>query len=117
MKALLGASVAAAALAGACSTGSSGGAGHDASVSISSSTSDATVGDTVTFQATTHDTYGRDAEVQWTTTAGKLSTDQNGRVARVRFEQPGIYSVRSVLLVDGREVDSDMEEVRVRPLK
>jgi len=75
------------------------------------------VGDTVTFQATTRDTYGRDAEVKWFTTATKLSTDENGRVARVRFEEPGTYSVRASLLIDGREFMSDSAEVRVKPLK
>jgi uncharacterized protein YjdB len=84
--------------------------------SIESSARDLMVGETVTLTARTENTYGRDSEVKWTSTAGKVTTEQNGRIARVQFDQPGTYTVTGVLLIDGRETRRDSVEVRVRPL-
>ena len=84
---------------------------------IEPSSRDVTSGDTVTFQARTRDTLGKDAKVKWTTTAGKLTTENDGKVARVKFDEPGTYSVRATLQVNGQDIQTDMVEVRVKPLK
>jgi len=87
-----------------------------AAMSVEASSRDIVVGETVTLVARTKDTYGRDATVKWSSTAGSVGTEQDGRVARVRFNEVGTYTVRGALFVDGREVDSDLVEIRVRPV-
>lgn len=87
-----------------------------ASVSIESSGRDVMVGETATFIARTRDTYGRDADIRWSSTAGEMNEEQDGRVARVRFKESGTYTVKATLLVDGREIQTAMTEVRVRPV-
>ncbi len=102
---------------GACESGS-----HQSemptppSVRVESSSREIVAGEIVTLTARTKDTYGRDAQVKWSSTAGKLQTEQDGRVARVRFDETGTYTVKATLWVDGREVESDMIEVRVKPV-
>jgi plastocyanin len=88
----------------------------NASIDIEGASREALVGDTVTFVARSHDTYGRDAKVTWSSTGGDVSTDEDGRVARVRFTEPGTYSVRASLEIEGRAVQNDIVEVRVKPL-
>lgn len=73
------------------------------------------VGDTATITARSKDTYGRDAEVKWVTTGGKLTTDEGGRLARVKFDTPGTYTVTAYLMVDGKEVKRDSVNIEVRP--
>lgn len=87
-----------------------------ASVAIESSGRDVMVGETATFIARTRDTYGRDADIRWSSTAGEMTEEQDGRVARVRFRESGTYTVKATLLVDGREIQTAMTEVRVRPV-
>ncbi|MBC7771971.1 MAG: hypothetical protein H7210_05715 [Pyrinomonadaceae bacterium] len=88
----------------------------NASVHIEAASRDLLVGDTATFIARTQDTYGRDAKVAWSSTAGTLTTQDDGRVARVKFTEVGTYSVKATLSVDGKEVQTDLVEVRVKPL-
>lgn len=85
-------------------------------VSIRASATQIVVGEIVTFAARTQDTYGRDAQLRWSSTAGELKIEQDGRVARGFFNETGTYTVKAVLSVDGREVGSDMAEVRVLPV-
>ena len=87
-----------------------------ASVTIESSGRDVMVGETATFIARTRDTYGRDANIRWSSTAGDMTEEQDGRVARVKFKESGTYTVKATLLVDSREVQTAMTEVRVRPV-
>lgn len=89
---------------------------HAPGVSIEASARDVVAGDTVTFVARSHDTYGRDTKIRWEATSGKVTTDQDGRIARVKFTETGTYSVKAVLVQDGRDVQSDMVEVRVKPV-
>ena len=86
------------------------------SVHVQASSHDIVSGETVTLTARTQDTYGRDAKIRWTSTAGSLKTEQDGRIARVKFDEPGTYTVRASLLVDGREVQSEMVEIHVKPV-
>ncbi len=85
-------------------------------LNLEPSTTSLLVGETVTITARVHDTYGRDAKLEWSSTAGDLDTEQNGRVARVKFTEPGTYTVSAKLMVDGREVRHDYVEIRVKPL-
>ncbi len=73
------------------------------------------VGDTATVTARSKDTYGRNATVKWMTTGGKLTTEENGRLARVKFDTPGTYTVTAYLMVDGQEVKRDSVNIEVRP--
>lgn len=86
------------------------------SIDVEASSREIVSGETVTLTARTRETYGRNADVRWSTTAGTLRTEQDGRIARVKFDEAGTYTVKAVLMVDGREVQSDMVEVRVRPV-
>ncbi|MDX2133000.1 MAG: hypothetical protein SFY69_13205 [Planctomycetota bacterium] len=86
------------------------------SIAVEASSREVIAGELVTFIARSRDTYGRETEIRWRSTAGDIQTDQDGRVARVKFDQPGTYSVSAVLIFDGREVERDTIEVRVRPL-
>ncbi len=85
-------------------------------INVETSTRDITAGEIVTLTARTNDTYGRDAQVRWTSTAGTLTTEQDGRIARVKFDQPGTYTVKASLMTEGREVQTDMIEIRVKPV-
>lgn len=89
----------------------------NAGLDINASSDSIVSGETVTFTARTFDTYGRDAKIEWNTTAGDLKTEQNGRVARVKFSDVGTYTVSATLSVDGRDVARDMAEVRVRAIQ
>ncbi len=89
----------------------------NAGLDIDASSSSIVSGETVTFVARTFDTYGRDAKVEWNTTAGDLKTEESGRIARVKFTEIGTYTVSATLNVDGRNVARDMAEVRVRAIQ
>lgn len=92
------------------------GSNPHASISIETSGRNILVGETVTFIARTRDTYGRSASVNWSSTAGDLVPDQNGRIARVTFRETGTYTVKATLNIDGQDVQSALAEVRVRPV-
>lgn len=102
---------------GGCNDSMRSDGSRPASVSIEPSSRQIVAGETVTLVAHSRDTYGRDARIKWTSTAGKLSTEQDGRVARVRFDETGTYTVKAILTLDGQEVQSDMVEVRVKPVR
>lgn len=85
-------------------------------LTLEPSTRELLVGETVTITARNQDTYGRDPQINWTSTSGKLSTEQNGRIARVKFAQAGTHTVTAVLTIDGREARRETVEIRVKPL-
>lgn len=87
-----------------------------ARIDVEASNTNILAGETVTFVARTADTYGRDADVKWSSTAGDIKSAEEGRVARVTFKETGTYSVKGSLWVDGREVQTDTVEIRVRPV-
>ncbi|MDP1663123.1 MAG: hypothetical protein Q8L55_14495 [Phycisphaerales bacterium] len=88
-----------------------------ASISVTAPSRDLLVGDTATFIANTANTYGRDAKVKWTATGGKLTTDDGGRVARVRFDETGTYTVKATLELDGNPQQTEAVDVHVRSVK
>jgi len=75
-----------------------------------------TAGEVVTVAARTENLLGRDAEIRWLAPGGDVRTEQNGRIARVRFDQPGTYTITAQLFADGREVRRDQTTVRVNSL-
>lgn len=88
-----------------------------AGLSVEPSSRDIVVGETVTLVAHTRDTYGRDAKVKWTTTSGSIKEEQSGRVARVKFSDVGTYSVKAALSIDDKVVQTEMVEIRVKPIR
>jgi hypothetical protein len=72
-------------------------------------------GEIVTVTTRTLNTLG-DASVEWSTTGGKLSTEKEDRIARVKFDQPGHYTITANLKVDGKVVDTEKVDVNVKPL-
>ncbi|MCI0365622.1 MAG: hypothetical protein L0Y44_10675 [Phycisphaerales bacterium] len=94
---------------------------HDATLgltdfSVNSSADEVMVGETVTFTTRSTNLAGRNSEIEWSTTGGKLDTEFNNRVARVQFDRPGMYMISSTLLIEGEPVETDMIMVKVKPL-
>jgi plastocyanin len=82
---------------------------------VEPSDTDIVAGEIITFTAHSQDLIGREADIEWTSTAGKVDTEQNGRVARVTFEEPGAYTVTGRVLVEGTVIE-DSVDVEVRPI-
>jgi hypothetical protein len=78
---------------------------------------DVAAGDTVTLTVSSRNTLGRNARIEWTTTGGGVTPEENGRIARVQFKEPGAYTVTSKLFVDGRLVDQDAVTITARPIR
>jgi len=73
-------------------------------------------GETVTLFANTRNTLGKDARIDWHSSGGKLSPEENGQRARVMFDEPGTYRVDATLIVDGHEVTRDFVTIVVKAL-
>ncbi|HYE61935.1 MAG TPA: hypothetical protein VD997_08050 [Phycisphaerales bacterium] len=86
-------------------------------ISLRTSNREIVEGEVTTLSVYSKNTLGRDAEVEWNTTGGNLTTADNGRIARVTFEEAGVYTITARLLVDGQEVDREATNITVRPLK
>jgi len=74
-------------------------------------------GEVTTIMANTENLLGRDAEIEWYAPGGEIMTEDNGRIARVRFNDPGTYSVSARLFVDGNLVRRDSVTIRVQELR
>lgn len=85
-------------------------------LSVEPSRREAIVGEVITLTAQTENLLGRNATIQWTAPAGDLRTQEDGRIARVIFEEPGTYSVTARLFIDEFEVRRDTETITVRPV-
>jgi plastocyanin len=89
----------------------------DMKVAVSQSATKVNVNEAVTFEAHDANTLGRNAELKWDTTGGKLwTTDKTNRTVQVQFDKPGVYTVTAVLSADGREIEREAHTVDVRPL-
>lgn len=86
-------------------------------LALRSSAREIYAGELVTVTAATQNLVGREADIQWTTTGGELTTEENGRIARVRFDRAGTYVVSAQLLLNGEVVRTDQTTVVVRPLR
>ena len=93
--------------------------GEDAQVGLDLNTSSRSmvVGETITVMAETKNLLGRDAEIEWYAPGGQIKTEEEGRIARVHFENPGTYTVSARLFVDGKQVKRDAVTIRVQPLE
>jgi hypothetical protein len=85
-------------------------------MSIRASATRVFVGDTVTIVPSTSNLLGKEARIDWHSSSGKLSTADDGRLARVVYDTPGQYRVDAILIVDGREVKRDFVTIDVKPL-
>jgi len=74
-------------------------------------------GEVVTLTTRSENTLGRDAGVKWTSTGGDIKTEDNGRIARVTFPNPGTYTVTGRLELDGQGTRTDSVDVRVREVR
>ena len=107
-------------LAGACSSDSSWrSSDRDTAPALSVSTSNTApaVGDTTSFTVKSRNTLGRNAHVEWTTTGGKITTEDNGRIARASFDAPGAYTITATLYVDNTEAARDSVTVHVKSIR
>lgn len=73
-------------------------------------------GEIVTITTETRNLLGRDAEVKWATTGGELKTEDQGRIARVKFDRAGTYVVSAQLYTDDEMVQTQSVTINVRPL-
>jgi hypothetical protein len=86
-------------------------------INLIASNRDIVAGDVTTFTITSRNTLGKQADVEWASSGGGLVTEDEGRIARVQFNEPGTYTVTARLFVDNTEVDNEMATVNVRPVK
>jgi hypothetical protein len=89
---------------------------RSASLAIDATSRSIYEGEIVTVTTRSNNTLGTDASIEWTTTGGELDTEENGRIARIKFDRPGRYMVMAKLKVDGNVVDTDHVEIAVREL-
>lgn len=73
-------------------------------------------GEIVTLTARDRNTAGRNPTIEWNTTGGQLTTERNGRIARVQFDTPGVYTVTGRIFADDMVV-SDTVEITVRAIR
>lgn len=86
-------------------------------ITMKASNQELVVGDTTTLTIASTNTLGREADVEWTSTGGKLTTEDNRRVARVMFDAPGTYTVTARLMVNRAQMDTKSMNFTVRPVK
>ena len=86
-------------------------------VDILTSNKEIAAGDTTSFTVNSRNTLGTNAQVRWESSGGSVTTDDNGRIARVRFDRTGNYTVTAKLVINGQIVDTDSAQVEVRPLR
>jgi len=86
-------------------------------LSVSASHSEILVGEVVTFTAHTSDTLGRDVDLKWTSTGGDLDVQRGNRIARVKFNEVGTYSVKADMYLNDNLYKSESKVVTVKPLR
>lgn len=99
-----------------CTTSRNGTLGEP-EFNISSSNRNALVGEIITFTTRSKNLAGRESHIEWRTSGGDLTTEQNSRVARVKFDRPGKYTVSARLFVEGEAVETDSVSVDIRPMR
>lgn len=85
---------------GACNR--NGVAAREVMFELNPSRSEVLVGENVTIFASSENVLGRDSQIEWDASGGELFTEENGRLARVYFDEPGTYIVQANLVLDGR---------------
>lgn len=99
---------------GACEGRGSGVSARELMFDIEPSRSTVLVGENVTILAYSEGTLGRDTQLEWDASGGELFTEDNGRTARVYFDEPGTYVVQSNLILDGRLARSASTTIEVQ---
>lgn len=90
---------------------------RDVGFEIQPSTRELLVGEIVTVTTRSENLLGRDAEIQWRSTGGRLTTEDNNRIARVRFDEPGTYTIGASVNVGGQQVVTDDTTITVRAIR
>src|SRR5262245_32001991 len=73
-------------------------------------------GEIVTVATRSANLAGRSSEVQWASTGGELTAEEEGVLARVRFDRPGTYFISGTLIVDGEPVETESITITVMPV-
>lgn len=84
---------------------------------IKASNKEIIAGERVTLEATSANTLGRNAQVEWRVDGGDLREMENGRMAQITFDEPGTYTVFADLMVDGKRVQTAQQKVTVKPVR
>jgi hypothetical protein len=74
-------------------------------------------GEVITVAAKTSNVIGKDAEIEWEAPGGRIDVQDDGQIARVRFDEPGTKEIAANLFVDGKLLRRDAVTVQVRPLR
>jgi hypothetical protein len=74
-------------------------------------------GDTVTIATHTRNLAVRGSDIQWASTGGRIELSEDHRIARVRFDNPGRYTVTARALYNGSIVDTSSVQIEVRPVE
>jgi hypothetical protein len=85
-------------------------------ISVSATNTSVAVGDTTTLTVKSRNTLGQNAHVEWTTTGGRITPEENGRIARAQFPTPGAYTVTATLYVDNKVTAQDSATINVKPV-
>jgi len=89
----------------------------DMKLSVTQSATKVKVNEAVTFEAHDANTLGRNAELKWDATGGKMwTTDKTNRVVQVQYDKPGVYSVTATLSANGQVIERETHTVEVAPL-
>lgn len=83
---------------------------------VESSRREVLVGEVVTLTVRDQDTAGRDVTIEWSTTGGELTTERNNRIARLQFDNPGVYTVTGRMYADD-VVISDSVDITVNRVR
>ncbi len=75
------------------------------------------VGEIVTFTVDAYNTLGRDADVRWETTGGKMTTVRDNQAVQIQFDEAGDYIVSADLYVEGDRIRSDSRKVSVSKIR
>ena len=74
-------------------------------------------GQTVTVAAESENVAAGQADIQWAAMGGDLAIDDNGRIARVRFDKPGTYYISATLSVGDMAVETEATTITVSPFR
>ena len=75
------------------------------------------VGETSTITPRSANIIGKDAKLKWSVSNGaKLDTVDDGRVAQVTCDKPGVYTVAATLYVEGKKRETQTVDLLVAPI-
>lgn len=87
------------------------------SLSVTASQSVINRGEVVTFVVHDSGTLGKDVDIKWHSTGGNLDVSDNSRVAHVKFDKTGTYSVTAEFWVDGSKYQTATKVVTVNSIQ